>query len=239
MEAVSAKEQENLKRKTRSGSVPNRATTPTASSSSAQATGGYVPGQGKRSTSRTGAVTPAVRPRSAIGSTAKSAPNKRQKLGDSTSSIPTASSSNSNSTSHPHANMNTNLRVPLSSHRNNHRPGSPTRVPAKTPGQGSAMRTRAASATVASGSRSAVTGSQQRRYPSVPGTASRQPYTSATVTRAAGSVGVAPSKVPAKSMRAHRESFKPRPSIDHLEMKRGVNGAPAQWASAVDEEEED
>ncbi|KAJ3534779.1 hypothetical protein NMY22_g6771 [Coprinellus aureogranulatus] len=242
MEAVSAKEQENAKRKTRSASAAGRATTPTASSSS-QPSGGYVPGKGKPP-SRTGTVTPAVRPRSVTGSTMKSVPNKRQRLGDSTSS--TASHySNSNSTSHHNANSNSHLRVPLSSHRNNHRPGSPTsRIPSssKTPGQGSVARTRAASAIIASGSTARngtapAPGSQQRRYPSAPGMVARPAYVSTTVTRAAGSVGTAPKPV-AKVVRTARESFKPRPSIDHLEMKMGVNGVQG-WAGALEEEEED
>ncbi|KAF5339848.1 hypothetical protein D9611_009161 [Ephemerocybe angulata] len=257
-ETVAAQEQESLKRKaTRGGSASARATTPTAPSSN-----GYVPGGG---TKRAGTVTPAVRPRSAMASSSKTVPNKRQKLGDSTSST------TSNSTSHPSTSNSTGQRVPLSSHRGNSggrgpaaRAGSPpaSKRP-KTPGvpsstsrpggsniamptarhasgpssvrQGNAFGSgRAASH---GGAPPASVGASARRFQSA-GAATHGVYTQGQGRAGPGAV--------AKAARASRESFKPRPSIDHLEMKemkRSVGGGTRYGGvgvgPAVDEEEED
>lgn len=198
---------------------------------------------------------------------ASSVPNKRQKLGDSTSS----SLSNSTSNPTPGYAPATGQRVLQASHKGNgNAPGTTTtakngRSRSKTPGPGASS-----SSIPKPGS------SSQRQQPAMPvpragtqhhalghgrvpttATAGRSTSGSAAVHHASGTGpgaahqqkryttgGSRGQRGAVKVSASHRESFKPRPSIDHLENKRSAAGAGAgngKWlgGAAVREEEED
>ncbi|KAG2004482.1 hypothetical protein CC2G_003035 [Coprinopsis cinerea AmutBmut pab1-1] len=253
METISQAQQENANKrsKSRSGSVPRRAVTPDASNSTST---GYVPG-GSRP--RSGTVTPAVRPRSAMASTSSStssASNKRQRLGDSTSS-------------------QSSSRAPLSTHRGlNYGPGpgnlrasSPSKIPTKTPvSRHTGSVPRSAVPVPKPGTQhhalghgripSSVQSTAPRTTRSTSGTVGRsvpsttmaamasKRFPSASHTMGAGSLagsvygGNLPVPLPAVKRKSERGSFKPRPSLDRVEMKMG---AFAGFGTAVREEEED
>ncbi|TFK37089.1 microtubule associated protein-domain-containing protein [Crucibulum laeve] len=240
METVSASEQENKRKPARAGSVPVRSTTPVNSTHS------YVPG------AKTGVVTPAVRPGSSMS---HSVPNKRQKLGE-----------NNHSNGHtPNYAPAHGGRAPLGAYRCgngvNGRSVSPTKLPSKTPGSATSSlprptvampvprpgtqhhalgHGRVPSASVYSAGYTSTTAAGGRsisaaygRYPSGDSTAGYG--------RSAGSVG---STVMKKATRARRESFKPRPSADALDMGRSVIGAGGtRWtggfSGCVKEEDEE
>ncbi|EAU86943.2 hypothetical protein CC1G_09800 [Coprinopsis cinerea okayama7 len=213
METISQAQQENANKrsKSRSGSVPRRAVTPDASNSTST---GYVPG-GSRP--RSGTVTPAVRPRSAMASTSSStssASNKRQRLGDSTS-------------------RPGNLRA-----------SSPSKIPTKTPhhalGHG---RIPSSVQSTAPRTTRSTSGTVGRSVPSTTMAAmASKRFPSASHTMGAGSLagsvygGNLPVPLPAVKRKSERGSFKPRPSLDRVEMKMG---AFAGFGTAVREEEED
>ena len=112
METVSAADQENRRKPPRAGSVPPRATTPVNPLNS------YVPGI------KTGVVTPAIRSASHLSS--QSVPNKRQRLGENLLSGHTQ-------------NYAGRARAPLGASRSNNGDGgmykatSPTKIPSMTP----------------------------------------------------------------------------------------------------------
>ncbi|KAF9451602.1 hypothetical protein P691DRAFT_699098 [Macrolepiota fuliginosa MF-IS2] len=220
-ETVAAADQENKRRPPRAGSVPPRATTPVNSTNS------YVPG------TRAGAVTPAVRSSSTISS--HSLPNKRQKLNDSTVS------------------GHRTGRAPLGNHRGNNtqaRPGSPTKVPVKTPGTISSVPRPTTLAIPKPGTQYHALG-----YGRVPGTMAR----SSGMRSASAGVKVSSARVHSKfqkssksipgagfsmlrkASRAKRESFKPRSSTDTTETGKNVGIGSARWgaglAGSVKEEE--
>lgn len=222
METASAADQEN-KKKPRAGSVPARATTPVNHT-------GYAPAKG--------VVTPSVRPASSMSS-AHSAPNKRQKTGD-----PTASNGRS-----------TTGRAPLGSNRGGNINAQPPRnvSPSKIPGKAHRER-------VPSGGQSALPRPIAMPVPK-PGTQhhalghGRIPgggvlhgnigYTASGI-RSASTVNHAHARAPSaggvarKASRARRESFKPRPSIDAVDL--GVHAGGLRWGGlgvSVKEEDED
>ncbi|KAI0826615.1 microtubule associated protein-domain-containing protein [Trametes gibbosa] len=243
METMPAADKENGNKRVggRAGSVPPRATTP--------ANGHYLtaPASGHGGASKSGVVTPAVRPASSM-SNSQSVPNKRPRLGEAT-------------TTHNNAPPS---RGPLSSSRGAHnRAASPTKIPlpGKTPvGMSSLPRPvpiampvpkpgtahhalgygRVPSAQQLSSSHSYQPGIRAASYMSTTST------TSSTYSRGLGSsVGSNAAVVAKKASRARRESFKPRPSVDE-DWAKGVglsDGAGARrWAglagAAVKEEDE-
>jgi len=193
---VSAQDQENANRRgklgSRAGSVPPRATTPVA----AGATQGYVP------RTKTGVVTPAVRPATSMGS--RSVPNKRQRVGESYS----GSYINSGA-SHPE-------RAPLGAYRGGNmaaagRSASPTKLPTKMGG---------VKHVVSKAGTQHVLG-----HGRLPGAGPVTVYPTRSVSssalthgRSASSSIAAPhgggASAARRSLHARRESFKPRPSID-------------------------
>lgn len=228
MEAVSAADQENKRRPTRAGSVPPRATTPVNSS-----------GHNLSSSTRTGAVTPAVRPRSAMSSL--SVPSKRRKLNDSSSASTSGHAAG---------------RAPLSNHRNNYmpnRPASPSRAKTKTPGSvtSSALksnhtipRTVTRFQTLGHGRRpNAQIHSSGMRSVSAEVKGSSSSTTYGRLKPSSKSMAGPESSVLRKASRAKRESFMPRPSTDGAEMGKSVGIGSSRWgggkfASSVKEEGE-
>ncbi|XP_006456028.1 hypothetical protein AGABI2DRAFT_188106 [Agaricus bisporus var. bisporus H97] len=228
MENVNAAGQENKRKPTRAGSVPPRATTPVNSSSHSS------------SGSRMGAVTPAVRPRSAMSSL--SVPSKRRKLNDSSSSS---------------TNGHTAGRAPLSNHRNNDnmqaRPASLSRSRTKTPGSVMSSALKANHAIPRPVTRYQTLG--HGRPPNTQTHSSGMRSVSADA-RGSSSVIYGRPKTSSKSMpgpescvlrkasRAKRESFKPRPSMDGAELGKSAGiGNGSRWgggnvATSVEEEDE-
>ncbi|KAF9527211.1 microtubule associated protein [Crepidotus variabilis] len=197
----------------RAGSVPARATTPTQ---------GYVPG-----TKVSGSVTPAVRTASQVGGAgSNSVPNKRQRLGDSSTSNAFA------------PRPQTSSRVPLGGHRgmNGARPASPTKLPAKTPTSLGHLSSRSTSNTTlprpaALGMVMPKPGTQHHalghgRVPTaviygagVTGSRSVSSVSAYTAGSRVASAKVQPQAATGKrTSRAKKESFRPRPSIDHESM---------------------
>lgn len=224
METVTAADQENKRRPPRAGSVPPRATTPVNSNS------GHAPN------SRTGVVTPAVRPSSTISS--QSLPNKRQKLNK--------SATNGHGTG----------RAPLSNHRGNNmsaRPASPSKLPAKTPGSVTTSVLRPTSIAISKpGTQHHALG--YGRLPSTmthsSGVRSVSAGVKGSTTRAFGRPHYSSKSVPGagssalrKASRAKRESFKPRPSTENAESGKSAGTGIARWGggftSSVKEEDED
>jgi protein regulator of cytokinesis 1 len=234
METVSAADQENRRKPPRAGSVPPRATTPVNSLHS------YVPG------SKTGVVTPAVRPGSSMAS--HSAPNKRPRLGEATSG---------------QYGSGNGRRVPLESYRGgngtNSRAVSPSKIPSKTPNGGGSSLPRPVGAGMAMpipkpGTQHHALG--HGRVPSgvcgagVGGGYSSQGIRSASTASSMGSGGYnryvsgrGHGVVTKKASRARRESFKPRPSADGVELGMSVGPGGGRWggfpdADCVKEEDE-
>ena len=230
METVSAADQENRRKPLRAGSVPPRATTPVNPSNS------YVPGV------KTGVVTPAVRPASHISS--QSVPNKRQRLGENLSSAHTP-------------NYAVGVRAPLGASRSNngvsgtYRGTSPTKIPSKTPNT--------------TGGSPAISmimpkpGTQHHalghgRIPSsvVYGVASGSGNYPVGVRSSSSSQGYGrfpssgyakkgdESGMMKKATRASRESFKPRPSMDAMDIGVSVGvGGGSRWGGGFTLKEED
>ena len=228
METVSAADQENRRKPPRAGSVPPRATTPVNSSNL------YVPGV------KTGVVTPAVRSASHISS--QSVPNKRQRLGE-------------NLSGHT-PDYAGGARAPLGASRSNNgggsgicRAASPTKIPSKTPTSGGSSLPRPAAISMIMpkpGTQhhalghgrvpsSVVYGGGDGGYPAgVRSHASSQGY------------GRFPSsgyvkkgdecEMMKKATRARRESFKPRPSVDAMDLGVGVG---TRWGGGFTVKEEE
>lgn len=198
-ESASAQDQENVNRRgklgPRAGSVPPRATTPV----SAGATQGNMPG------TKTGVVTPAVRPATSMGS--RSVPNKRQRIGDAHNG-----SYINSGPSHPH-------RPPLGTYRGGNVVGtgrsasSPTKIPTKA---SSVKHVPIAMPVPKTGTH------QILGHGRLPGGNPMRSVSSSALNHgryASGSSiaaahGAANSAARSTSLRARRESFKPRPSID-------------------------
>ncbi|KAF8632656.1 hypothetical protein AX17_004789 [Amanita inopinata Kibby_2008] len=215
-DSVSTQDQENANRRnkfgSRAGSVPPRATTPLGSS----APHGYVPG------TKTGVVTPAVRSAGSMGS--QSVPNKRQRVGESHSGGYVNSG-----TAHVQ-------RAPLGTYRGGNmtvtgmgRPNSPTKIPAKTPGGSGSHSALPRPVVVPIAMPIPKPGTQHHalghgRLPhsnptAVPAYAARSSSTSGLNYgryTSGPDTAVARASTGRKSLRAKRESFKPRPSIDGL-----------------------
>jgi len=196
-ERVSAQDQENANRRgklgSRAGSVPPRATTPVATG----VTQGYVP------RTKTGVVTPAVRAATSMGS--RSVPNKRQRVGESYS----GSYINSGA-SHPE-------RAPLGAYRGGNmaatgRSASHTKLPTKTVGVKHVVPKAGTHHALGHGrlpGADPVTVYPTRSVSSSALTHGRSASSSIAAPHSAASAA-------RRSLRARRESFKPRPSIDKL-----------------------
>ena len=232
METVSAADQENKRKPPRAGSVPPRATTPVNSSNS------YVPGV------KTGVVTPAVRPASHASS---SVPNKRQRLGENLLS--------------GHTPINAEgVRAPLCASRSNnggsgmYRAVSPTKIPSKKPsssgectsqppaismimpkpgtqhhalGHGRVPSSVVYGGAVGSGS-----------YPvGVRGSNSSQNY--GRFPSSGNAKKGDESEMMKKATRASRESFKPRPSMDAMDIGMSVGVSGTRWGGGFTLKEED
>ena len=226
METVSAADQENRRKPPRAGSVPPRATTPINPLSS------YVPGL------KTGVVTPAVRPASHVSS--QSVPNKRQRLGENLSSAHTP-------------NYASGGRAPLGASRSNnggsgmYRAASPTKIPSKTPNTGGAI----SMIMPKPGTQHHALG--HGRVPSsvVYGVSSDCGSYPAGVRSSSLSQGYGrfpssgyakkgdESGVVKKATRASRESFKPRPSMDTMDMGMSVGVGGSRWGGGFTLKEED
>ncbi|KAK2460002.1 hypothetical protein APHAL10511_008008 [Amanita phalloides] len=210
METVSAQDQENTTRRgkqsSRSGSVPPRSTTPSGTGAS----------QVHASGTRTGVVTPAVRPATSMGT--RSMSNKRQRIGD------------------PHSGTYVNMggshaqRAPLGAYRGGNmaatgRSGSPSKIPTKT--SGSAMKQVLIAMPIPKlGTQHHVLG--HGRLPIGRGSAHPTRSISSSVVNY-GRYATGPSMVTLentgrRSLRARRESFKPRPSIDKVVSGRWTGG---------------
>ncbi|TFK70232.1 hypothetical protein BDN72DRAFT_888069 [Pluteus cervinus] len=229
MEIVSAADQENKRRPARAGSVPPRSTTPV---NSAQ---GYVPG-----TTKTGVVTPAVRPGSS--GVSQSLPNKRQKLGDSTSSQRRTTPAGGGRAPLG-TNKGGNGRQPSPGARNTRKPSSgngsslprPTPIAMPVPRPGTQhhslghgrLPSTVSSAYVAGRSTSVVVsggyGSSGSRYPS----------------NSKSQLAVNPAGLAKKGSRARRESFRPRQSADGVELGRSTGIAGSRWPTVTEEDEND
>jgi len=241
MEAVSAADQENRRKPPRAGSVPPRATTPVNSLHA------YVPG------TKTGVVTPAVRP----GSASQSVPNKRQRLGElSTGHQRQGSGGNSNGHASSYG------RAPLGSYRGgnvsggtNGRSQSPSKIPGKTTSGGQSSLPRPATVLAMPlpkpGTQHHALG--HGRVPSAmgytgshdAGTVGRSVSSAAGLTSSvydrygSGRSAYVAVGVMKKATRARRESFRPRPSMDDREM--GLSVGLGRWgglAGSVREEDE-
>ncbi|CDO70098.1 hypothetical protein BN946_scf184806.g25 [Trametes cinnabarina] len=236
------KENSNKRTKGRAGSVPPRATTPANGHHLTAPTSGH-------GGVRTGVVTPAVRPSSSL-SNSQSAPNKRQRLGESTSHNNALSS-----------------RAPLSSSRGAHnRAASPTKIPhpGKTPVGGSSLPRPVPIAMPVPKPGTAHHALGHGRVPSAQQLSSSHSYnahqsgvraasymstSTSSYGRGYGSVSSAAASAAAvakKATRARRESFKPRPSVDEnwaLGLGLGDSAGGRRWAgfagSAVKEEDEE
>ncbi|KAF9465929.1 microtubule associated protein-domain-containing protein [Collybia nuda] len=241
METLSAADQENKRKPPRAGSVPPRATTPVNSLHA------YVPG------SKTGVVTPAIRPSSA----SQSVPNKRQKLGE-----PVTGPGHQRQGSGGNGHTPNYGRVPLGSHRGGNsasgRNVSPSKIPGKTPtgvqsslprpigiamplpkpgtqhhalGHGRVPSGMAYATGYPAGGR----GSSSVSVLTSSGYGSRYASGGAGYGTGAGAMK--------KATRARRESFKPRPSVDTMEMGVSVDigGHGGRWGGltgSVREEDE-
>jgi protein regulator of cytokinesis 1 len=186
VETYGATEKENQGKKKpastgKSGTVPARATTPFNNSAVASNHHNYAPSS---STYGKGVVTPAVRP--APPSSSQSVPNKRQRLGDSTSNHLTVSRATLGVSRGPGANGRTS-------------PKSVSRI--KTPSYTSLPRPMPIP----------KPGTQQHAlgHGRVPSSQSR--LASSTSTRVPSGAAGRPSR---NTGRTRRESFKPRPSMD-------------------------
>jgi hypothetical protein len=228
--ATSSQQENKRKPASRGNSVPPRATTPNESN---------VPPPTK-----TGTVTPAVR----TAATSQSVPNKRRKVAEPTRSSHTRQPSGSNGTR-----QTSNVRVPLGSHRGNgvtKASSSPSKPAGRTASGTQLHKPPSGGSMTRSGARSLGHG----RTPSGP--AASTTYTlktrslagstsSATSSgRYASSSTTAASTAQKKAARAKKESFRPRPSLDHLEATSlliGVNTQPGKWGmvDCLQEEEED
>ena len=202
METASAADQENKKKPgSHAGSVPPRATTPVNSSKH------YVPGSGSYAVgSGKGVVTPAVRPRPAMGDNS----NKRPRLGE----APSVGKG----------------RTVLGVHRGNTH-GQPCKPvgPTKTPGR-SVPRPRAVTTSIPMTMSIPKPGTQHHalghgRVPSGMAGYGQRSFSSST-TRP----HVVNATLAKKAARARRESFKPRPSADDW------NGRYGGFSGAVKEE---
>jgi Ase1/PRC1/MAP65 family protein len=227
MDTLSAADQENRRKPQRAGSVPARATTPVNSVTS------HIPGSVGYSSGKGGAVIPAIRPPSSMGS--NSMPNKRQKFSDNLSTSQT--------------------RAPLAAHRGqavnaphprNVSPGK-TGIPGKTPMIGSSLPRPVAMPMPKGTAQHQQLG--HGRFPS--STSQSHGYHQSSQHIKAGSVvpsiamngrlvsstsGTIRQTAMKKASRARRESFKPRPSIDG---EGGIRGS--RWgglAASVTEEDE-
>lgn len=234
METVSAADQENRRKPPRAGSVPPRATTPVNPSNS------YVPGV------KTGAVTPAVRP--ALHSSS-SVPNKRQRLGENLLSGHTPI----------HAD---GVRAPLCASRSNNGGGSgmyravsPTKIPSKKPnfsGDSSSRPPAISMIMPKPGTQHHALG--HGRVPSsvvYGGAVGSGSYPAGVRSSTASSQGygrfpssdyakkVDESGMMKKATRASRESFKPRPSMDALDMGMSVGVSGTRWGGGFTLKEED
>ncbi|KAI8970590.1 microtubule associated protein-domain-containing protein [Trametes punicea] len=246
MDMMPAADKENCNKRTkgRAGSVPPRATTPAIGHRP------MAPTSGHGGTSKTGAVTPAVRPSSSL-SNSQSVPNKRPRLGEATISHNNAPST----------------RAPLSSSRGaNNRAASPTKIPlpGKTPIGGSSLPRPVPIAMPVPKPGTAHHALGHGRVPSAQHLStshsydSHQPgaratsYMSTSIPSSYGrgyglgsSAAVNAAAVAKKATRARRESFKPRPSVDE-NWASGVailDAGGRRWAglpgSAVKEEDEE
>ncbi|KAF8625664.1 hypothetical protein AX15_005243 [Amanita polypyramis BW_CC] len=220
METVSAQDQENVNRRnksgSRAGSVPPRATTPITGTSQA-----YIPG------TKTGVVTPAVRTAGSMGS--QSVPNKRQRVGDSHSGSIYVNSSVG------HA-----QRAPLGTHRGGNmlvtrRPASPTKIPAKT---GSVRHMSVVMPIPKPGTHHHALGHGRlpvsdptavAAYPTRSFSSSSLNYGRNTNDLNAAPIHGAMTGEARKSLRAKRESFKPRSSIDKLSLPVGRAQMSGRW----------
>ena len=231
METVSAADQENKRKPPRAGSVPLRATTPVNPSNS------YVPGV------KTGVVTPAVRPASHSSS---SVPNKRQRLGE-------------NLLGHT-PNHTDGVRAPLCASRSNNGGGSgmyravsPTKIPSKKPNSSGESRPPAISMIMPKpGTQHHALG--HGRVPSSvvyggPAGSGSYPAGVRSSSTSLQGYGRFPSSVYAKkgdetgmmkkATRASRESFKPRPSMDAMDMGMSVGVGGTRWGGGFTLKEED
>lgn len=240
METVSAADQENKRKPPRAGSVPPRSTTPVNSIHA------YVPG------SKSGVVTPAIRP----GSASQSVPNKRQKLGE-----PTAGPGHQRQGSGGNGHTPSYGRPPLGSYRGGNgasgRTVSPSKIPGKTPTGGQSSLPRPAGLAmpvpkpgtqhhalghgrVPSGMTYATGYAGGRSTSSASGLTSSgygSRYASGGTGYGAGAGAMK------KATRARRESFKPRPSVDAMEMGMsvGIGSHGGRWGGltgSVREEDE-
>ncbi|RPD65486.1 hypothetical protein L226DRAFT_456522 [Lentinus tigrinus ALCF2SS1-7] len=233
METVSANDKENGRKgpKGRAGSVPPRATTPANGYNHAPPTSGHG--------GRSGVVTPAIRPSSSLSSS-QSVPNKRPRLGESTTNPPSA-------------------RAPLGSNRGPgvNRSASPTKIPlpGKTPVMAGSSLPRPVpivmpvpkpgTAHHALG-HGRVPSAQQlgssHSYNPYP-TSRTASYSSTTTYSRYGGPGASAAVVAKKATRARRESFKPRPSMDEDWAADVGIGGQRRWAgfagNAVQEEDEE
>ena len=227
METVSAADQENKRKPPRAGSVPPRATTPVNTSNS------YVPGV------KTGVVTPAVRPASQNSS--QSVPNKRQRLGDNLSSGHTP-------------NYPGGARAPLAASKSNngatglYRTVSPTKIPSKTP---NVIRPAAISMVMPKpGTQHHALG--HGRVPSsvIYGVADGSgTYPVGVRSTSSQGYGRFPSSgytkkndqsgMMKKATRASRESFKPRPSMDAMDLGMSIGVGGTRWGGGFTVREEE
>jgi len=206
-EAVSAADLENRRKPPRAGSVPPRSTTPVNSLNH------YIPGSASYSTRKAGPIIPTVRPGSSMSS--NSAPNKRQRVGEAKSGRHVSASGEQQ-------------RAPLATNRgqvvnvHHQRAMTPASRSGKTPTK---LPRPVAMPIPKSGVQHHLLG--YGKYPSdngpVYGTGSRQPSrtTSAMSTRIISSSVLDPNAAK-KASRARRESFKPGPSVDCLEVGKGI-----------------
>ena len=243
MESVSAADQENKRKPARAGSVPPRATTPVNS------THGYVPG-----TKSTGVVTPALRTSSQAGCS-QSVPNKRQRLGENGTTFQPAP------------------RMPLGGHQGvnvvsaNARGPSPTKLPTKAstfmvsssslprPAAIGMVMPKAGTQYHALGHgrvpTSVIYGAGVSGVPSGGYLPSASIRSASSVAAVVGSYGRIPSSsnnnntgFAKKSSRAHRESFKPRPSVESaldlgMSVAMGNTTGKKHWAGLTVEEEDE
>ncbi|KAH9475907.1 Anaphase spindle elongation protein 1 [Psilocybe cubensis] len=250
MESVSAADQENKRKpSSRAGSVPARATTPTGSS-------GYVPG------TKTGVVTPAVRTREQAGNGSQSVPSKRQRVGEHAASTPVygvraplgthrgVNTSNSNSNSNGHLRSSSPTKIPSKSLSGGVGSGLPRpaglTLGMVQPKPGTAQHALGhgrVPTSVIYGASAYAPGSMGVRSASVMGYGSGGRTASGGA--AAGGYGKAGSVAGAggiakKSTRARRESFKPRPSVDVVDIPVAVGHGTKRWGGGytVNEDEE-
>ncbi len=234
--SVNDKENNNKRVKGRAGSVPPRATTPAYGAYHAPAlTSGYG--------GKSGVVTPAVRPASSLSSS-QSVPNKRPRLGESTS---------------VHANMPSS-RAPLGSSRGPgiNRAASPSKIPG--PGKtSSAMAGSSLPRPVPLAMPVPKPGTVHHalghgRVPSAQQLGSSHSYHPYPNSRAVSyasygngkygaPVHTSAAAIAKKASRARRESFKPRPSVDENWSTDIGPGGQRRWAGfpgvAVKEEDEE